>query len=117
MFDWMNRKKRFFPLTQMGRYGSTSNLGDMFTTFRVTDNRFYWLSSDSINPKCINGDPNWSPRVSPATVYARIDDLEKTPAEEPRFETRDVFLGWLVAGLALLLAGRLLGASALGVRP
>jgi Ca-activated chloride channel family protein len=50
-------------------------------------------------------------------VYARIDALEKTPAGEARFETRDAFLGWLLAGLLLLLLGRLLGASLLEVAP
>ncbi len=72
MIDWMNRKKRFFPLTQMGRFG-TGNLGDMFQTMRPTDNHFYWLSSEKIDPRHFNGNPNWSPRIYPATVYARID--------------------------------------------
>jgi len=70
MFDWMNRKKRFYPLTHMGRYGSTSDLGDMFATHRQTDNRFYWISTDSIR----TGQTEF--KNSPATVYARIDVAE-----------------------------------------
>lgn len=50
-------------------------------------------------------------------VYARVDALERAPADEPRHVTRDAFLPWLLAGLALLVAARLLGATLLGVGP
>ena len=50
-------------------------------------------------------------------VYATIDRMEKTPFEEPRFELRERFLPFLVAGLAALLIGRLLRAGTLEVLP
>lgn len=50
-------------------------------------------------------------------VYARIDALEKAPVEKPRFVFADRFLAFLVLGLGLLVAGRVLGASAWAVAP
>jgi pimeloyl-ACP methyl ester carboxylesterase len=41
IFDWMSRKKRVFPLRQLGVSG------EEFTTLRPTDNQFYWLSTDA----------------------------------------------------------------------
>ncbi len=52
-----------------------------------------------------------------AQVYARIDALETTPFEEPREVLEDRHLAFLAAALGLLLAGRLLRATALEVLP
>jgi pimeloyl-ACP methyl ester carboxylesterase len=76
MFDWMNRKKRFFPVTQMGSFGQ-GKLGNMFHSYRATDNRFYWVTG-TISEACLNGNPKWSPRVLPATLWARIDPKSNT---------------------------------------
>jgi Ca-activated chloride channel family protein len=52
-----------------------------------------------------------------AAVYASIDELEKSTLATPRFRIVERFLPCLVAAVALLLAGRLLGASVLGALP
>ncbi len=46
-----------------------------------------------------------------ASVYERIDELETAPVEEPRYILADRYLPFLLAGLALLLLGVLLGAT------
>jgi Ca-activated chloride channel family protein len=50
-------------------------------------------------------------------VYAAIDALEKTPFEKDRFALEERFRPFLVAALALLLLGRLLGSLVLPVIP
>jgi Ca-activated chloride channel family protein len=52
-----------------------------------------------------------------AAVYERIDALEKTVFEEPRYVVEERFLPFLLAAVALLVAGRLLGATFLRVLP
>lgn len=69
IFEWMNHKKRYMPLTRLGRDGS-GDLGDKFTTHRPTDNSFYWMTIDKISPICENGEPSWSGKKSPATFTA-----------------------------------------------
>ena len=50
-------------------------------------------------------------------VYAEIDALEKSSLAERRFSMEDRFQPLLAAAVALLLAGRLLSATILGVLP
>ncbi|MFI5401975.1 MAG: VWA domain-containing protein [Planctomycetota bacterium] len=50
-------------------------------------------------------------------VYGQIDALEKTGFEKPRYVIEDRFLPFLAAAIALLLLGRLLESTVLGVFP
>jgi len=52
-----------------------------------------------------------------ASVYGEIDALEKVEFHEPEYETKERFLPFLAAALALLLAGRVLQLTVLGVLP
>lgn len=52
-----------------------------------------------------------------AAVYRTIDELEKVEFEEPRYELEDWFLPFLIAALALMLAGRLLQSAWFEVLP
>src|SRR5262249_29933234 len=70
IFEWMTRKKRSAPVTQLGRFGQGA-FGDEFVSYRATDNRFYWISSDRIDPACINRVPGWR-AIKPASLYAAI---------------------------------------------
>ncbi|MBI1917829.1 MAG: hypothetical protein HYS12_24300, partial [Planctomycetes bacterium] len=70
LFDWMSRKRRNTPVTNLGRYGD-GELGDKFTSMRETDNRFYWLSG-TIFPRHLQR-RGWSHTVIPATLVGRID--------------------------------------------
>lgn len=50
-FDWMRHKRRAYPLKQLGQFGNGGVGGSEFVTVRSGDNRFYWLSTDQIEPK------------------------------------------------------------------
>lgn len=70
MFDWMSRKRRAAPTTALGRFGQ-GQFGDEFVSFRPTDNRFYWITSDAMKPECINSVPGWKSKP-PATLHGGI---------------------------------------------
>ncbi len=74
MMDWMTRKKRGFPMRQVGVVNRGSGPGEEFCTMRNIDNRFYWLSTNRIDPRYLNAGGNrWDPRKRlPATMAARI---------------------------------------------
>src|SRR5262249_32789239 len=67
LFDWMSRKKRANPIPEYGTGGA-------FHTMRATDNRFYWLGTDSVLPRSINSidNPKWF-TVKSATLYGSVD--------------------------------------------
>jgi len=62
-FEWMKHKRRTHALGGIGR----SNIG--FTTMRSADNRFYWLSTDAIAPRCLN-EGAWDNKVVGATLQS-----------------------------------------------
>ncbi len=39
---------------------------------RPTDNRFYWLATDAVQPGRVNDVATWNPRLAPATLQATI---------------------------------------------
>ncbi len=72
MFDWMMRKHRHHPLREMGRRHTGGGVGEEFRTMRECDNRFYWLSTDAIDPRYINDPAKWVRSIPPATMQASI---------------------------------------------
>ncbi len=78
MLEWANRKKRAHPTKEMGRYYSGSTVGEEFRTMRQSDNRFYWLSTDSINDRHLNDPESWVHTMPPATLQASIALLSET---------------------------------------
>src|SRR5262249_28824637 len=72
MFDWMNRKRRAHPTRSLGRYNTGGAGGEEFKSMRDGDNRFYWLTAESINPQCVNSAKNWVKRAQPAEFQANI---------------------------------------------
>ena len=73
MFDWMRSKRRIFPLHQLGTDGNGGQFGNEFQSMRAGDNRFYWLSTDSIGDRSINNAARWNSTITPATLTAKID--------------------------------------------
>jgi pimeloyl-ACP methyl ester carboxylesterase len=73
MFDWMRTKRRAFPTQQLGTDGNGTQFGNEFCTLRREDNRFYWLSTNSIRERNLNDASDWKAHVQPATMTARID--------------------------------------------
>lgn len=72
MFDWMNRKKRVFPLKQVGS-GIGQQAENVFRTIRPGDNRFYWLSTVQIDRRYAQR-PGvaLNPNQLTATMWAKI---------------------------------------------
>ncbi|HXG09914.1 MAG TPA: hypothetical protein VNK04_09010 [Gemmataceae bacterium] len=66
VFEWMKHKKRAMPVAELGGYGRE------FQTMRSTDNMFYWVSTDSINPGNLN-DGRWDSRVLAATLWGYVN--------------------------------------------
>jgi pimeloyl-ACP methyl ester carboxylesterase len=64
-FDWMSRKKRLSPVPATPE----------FRSMRDSDNRFYWLTVDGIERRCLGDARSASDfyRVEPAKISARID--------------------------------------------
>jgi predicted esterase len=65
-FDWMSRKKRLSPVP------TTTE----FRSMRETDNRFYWLTVDGIEKRCLGDVRNFNYLAEPAKVSARIEGTQ-----------------------------------------
>jgi hypothetical protein len=72
MFDWITRKKRYHPMREMGRRHTGGGVGEEFRTMRACDDRFYWLSTDEIDPRHLNSASSWVRSIPPATMLASI---------------------------------------------
>ncbi len=71
---WMKEKRRVFPLRALGADGNGGVFGNEFRTMRSTDNQFYWLEALDINPRNLaSPPPDWDGRVSPATLFAKVE--------------------------------------------
>ena len=66
IFDWMNRKKRAHPLKEVGR------AGEEFKTARNSDNSFYWISTDLVQPAYVTSADKWDATKFPATLTASV---------------------------------------------
>ena len=71
-FDWMGRKRRADPGKQVGppAFGDLTSAG--FSCVRATDNRFHWLSSDSLHSNRFMTPVVGRPATVPAKFSARI---------------------------------------------
>jgi predicted esterase len=73
MLNWMSRKKRYSPLKEIGRPNRSTNLGEEFHSTRNADNRFYWLSCESIADRCQADHTELKPgNFRPATFQANV---------------------------------------------
>jgi hypothetical protein len=68
VFDWLDRKKRANPTGGIGRFGGLA--GGEFVTMRSTDNHFYWLGVDELDPRQLNEGPRFNVRILGATLQA-----------------------------------------------
>jgi hypothetical protein len=114
MFDWMSRKKREVAFPELGR--SAGPGGEEFQTMRSTDNRFYWLSTDSINEKYLN-ETTWSNRVVPATMQARIAEGNQIIIQTRGLKQLTVWLGRGMVDFEKPVTVRINGNTMLNNRP
>lgn len=73
MFDWMRNQRRNFPLRQLGSDGGGTMFGNEYCTLRPDDNRFYWVTVDSLSSKHIIEPDRWTNLTQPAALTASID--------------------------------------------
>jgi hypothetical protein len=74
IFDWMRNKRRAFPMHQLGTDGLGGPFGTEFFTVRPTDNSFYWITSDKIDPaKCFASYKLWKKTDTAPRVTAIVD--------------------------------------------
>jgi hypothetical protein len=74
VFDWMDRKTRANPTTQLGRSGNGGAMGDEFRSMRAADDRFYWVGLDEVDGKYLNEGPKFKGGIEGATMCAWIKD-------------------------------------------
>jgi len=55
---------------ELGKLGGSLN--QEYQTLRSTDNRFYWISTDSIRPVNVLDGSKWTNNINPATIQGRI---------------------------------------------
>jgi hypothetical protein len=72
MFEWMNRKKRHQSARELGRYHTVAGSGEEFRTLRETDNKFYWLETNSIDERNLTDAVDFKELARPATLQAII---------------------------------------------
>lgn len=73
IMDWMRTKKRAFPLTALGNSNAGGPLGTEFRTSRPTDNHFYWLRAEELNPASQNTGMRYNPGINPASLSGWVD--------------------------------------------
>jgi hypothetical protein len=70
-FDWMDRQRRATGFPQLGRNPMPGTQGEQYQTMRVGDNRFYWVTVESLNERYENPQLDKDSAVS-ACVQAEI---------------------------------------------
>jgi hypothetical protein len=80
IFDWMSRKRRALGFPELGRSPNSGFNGEEFHSFRPTDDRFYWASSDAVNEKFTISDLATTRKGTPAAIQANIRDGNQVTA-------------------------------------
>jgi hypothetical protein len=96
-FDWMGRKRRAEPGKVVGPpayAGKTRAAG--YSSVRVSDNRFHWLSSDEVSPSRTMSPVVGSEASTPAKFSARI--LEGNMVQAKVFGMRQLTV-WFGRGM------------------
>jgi hypothetical protein len=66
IFNWMNCKRRAHPLKELG------GKDEEFRTQRASDNHFYWLSAQTVQPNYLNTASGWNNNIKNATLRATV---------------------------------------------
>lgn len=74
MLQWMDRKVRARGIPQIGR--GSGVMTESLVTLRPTDDHFYWLTADAIDPQHLS-DGTWDVRITPAELAGKLGDVNQ----------------------------------------
>lgn len=113
-FDWMSRKKRANGLTTL-QLGTGTRYG--WQTQRETDNRFYWLGADRIDPRNLENPAAPNKTVTPAELSGDIRGSNLIELRLRGVRTVSVWLGKDMIDWSKPVRVNLNGSTAVGWRP
>ena len=87
IFDWMGRKTRATALPDLGR------VGEEYRSVRPFSNRFYWLSTNEIDPASLFNPQRKNKILLPATVSAKIVEGNQIIVNELGLRQLTIWLG------------------------
>ncbi len=93
VFDWMDRKKRAAGFPELGKPGGGGPFGEEFQSLRACDNRYYWLSSDALDPRRMNDVGHWNSLTQPCSFQARIGEANSIQVNVRGMRRVSVWLG------------------------
>lgn len=84
VLHWMQGKKRYYPIRELGRPSNGTGLGEEFRTSRPFENRFYWLRGDAFLPGTQNDHQSKiaSTGYRPATFQAYLSVGNKSVGKD-----------------------------------
>lgn len=77
IFDWMDRQRRTLGFPELGKNFGGGPGSQEYVTQRPTDNRFFWITTDSVDPKHTIKD-FVTEKGTPAVVQANINGNQVT---------------------------------------
>lgn len=113
IFEWMSKRKRVAYPTLVGRNPAAGAFGEGMQILREEDNRFYWLSTNSINPANLMDIQRGRP-VVPAWVQGTIKDASEIWLYTHGIRQISVWLGPGMVNFEVPLKIRINGAQVVG---
>jgi len=87
VFDWMSRKKRPTAFPELGK------TNEEYRTVRASSNRFYWISTDEIEPASLYNPERPARQFNPAKLQARFSEGNQINIYEMGFKQLSIWLG------------------------
>ncbi|MFL5330553.1 MAG: hypothetical protein ACJ8C4_16750 [Gemmataceae bacterium] len=94
-YDWMDRKTRASGFPDLGHNPTGGYQGEQYQTFRESDNRYYWITTERLDPKYTLDEFTTRPksdRVS-AAIQANIRDNNQIQVNTRGVKQLSVWLG------------------------
>jgi len=87
IFDWMSRKTRMSATPDLGK------ANEEFRTVRATSNRFYWISLDEIDRRCLYDPIRKNANINPAIISATIREGNRINVDYRGMNQMSIWLG------------------------
>jgi pimeloyl-ACP methyl ester carboxylesterase len=114
IFEWMSKRKRVAYPTMVGRNPAAGAFGEGLQILREEDNRFYWLSTSSINPANLM-DIQRGRAAVPAWMQGTIKDASEIWLYTHGLRQISVWLGPGMVNFDVPLKVRINGAQIVGM--